>query len=165
MACKSGSTTISQPNFFIPSTFSWVSRIVLMFRFSMQTELNYLGQLHHGNLVKLIGYCVESDNRLLVYEFMPKGSLENHLFRSRVLLLAMMLMFVYGYYPKSIDLFCLACCIVILYYKSPPSQWNVGVPKRNHTTQVIIFEGCFLFLLFKCFLFQLLCCTANSRSC
>ncbi|CAL9064535.1 unnamed protein product [Musa banksii] len=45
------------------------------------TEVNYLGLLHHPNLVKLIGYCSEGDNRLLVYEFMPKGSLENHLFR------------------------------------------------------------------------------------
>ncbi|GMN41811.1 hypothetical protein TIFTF001_011034 [Ficus carica] len=45
------------------------------------TEVNYLGQLHHPNLVKLIGYCLEAENRLLVYEFMPKGSLENHLFR------------------------------------------------------------------------------------
>ncbi|KAH9773805.1 putative serine/threonine-protein kinase PBL3 [Citrus sinensis] len=45
------------------------------------TEVNYLGQLHHPNLVKLIGYCLEGENRLLVYEFMPKGSLENHLFR------------------------------------------------------------------------------------
>ncbi|KAF7123852.1 hypothetical protein RHSIM_Rhsim12G0060800 [Rhododendron simsii] len=45
------------------------------------TEVNYLGQLRHPNLVKLVGYCFEGDNRLLVYEFMPKGSLENHLFR------------------------------------------------------------------------------------
>lgn len=45
------------------------------------TEINYLGQLHHPNLVKLIGYCFEDEQRLLVYEFMPGGSLENHLFR------------------------------------------------------------------------------------
>ncbi|KAL6998338.1 putative serine/threonine-protein kinase pbl10 [Sarracenia purpurea var. burkii] len=44
-------------------------------------EINYLGQLHHPNLVKLIGYCFEDDHRLLVYEFMSKGSMENHLFR------------------------------------------------------------------------------------
>ncbi|KAH9318630.1 hypothetical protein KI387_020399, partial [Taxus chinensis] len=44
-------------------------------------EVNYLGQLSHPNLVKLIGYCTEDDHLLLVYEFMPKGSLENHLFR------------------------------------------------------------------------------------
>lgn len=44
-------------------------------------EINFLGQLHHPNLVKLIGYCIEDDQRLLVYEFMSRGSLENHLFR------------------------------------------------------------------------------------
>ncbi|URE00855.1 hypothetical protein MUK42_30556 [Musa troglodytarum] len=44
-------------------------------------EVNYLGELQHPNLVKLIGYCIEDDQRLLVYEFMPRGSLENHLFR------------------------------------------------------------------------------------
>ncbi|AQK50867.1 tyrosine kinase family protein [Zea mays] len=37
--------------------------------------------LHHKHLVKLIGYCIEDDQRLLVYEFMARGSLENHLFR------------------------------------------------------------------------------------
>ncbi|XP_028788492.1 probable serine/threonine-protein kinase PBL3 [Neltuma alba] len=45
------------------------------------SELNYLGQLHHPNLVKLLGFCLDGDSRLLVYEYMPKGSLENHLFR------------------------------------------------------------------------------------
>lgn len=50
--------------------------------FSFQAEVNFLGELLHPNLVKLIGYCIEDDQRLLVYEFMPRGSLENHLFRS-----------------------------------------------------------------------------------
>ncbi|XP_057961522.1 serine/threonine-protein kinase PBL34-like [Malania oleifera] len=44
-------------------------------------EVNYLGDLLHPNLVKLFGYCIEDDQRLLVYEFMPRGSLESHLFR------------------------------------------------------------------------------------
>ncbi|KAK9715168.1 hypothetical protein RND81_06G147400 [Saponaria officinalis] len=44
-------------------------------------EVDFLGQLHHPNLVKLIGYCSEDEQRLLVYEFMTRGSLENHLFR------------------------------------------------------------------------------------
>ena len=48
----------------------------------LQAEVNYLGQFSHGHLVKLIGYCLEDEHRLLVYEFMPRGSLENHLFRS-----------------------------------------------------------------------------------
>lgn len=41
----------------------------------------FLGQLRHSNLVKLLGYCCEEEERLLVYEFMPRGSLENHLFK------------------------------------------------------------------------------------
>ncbi|KAI3818177.1 hypothetical protein L1987_11980 [Smallanthus sonchifolius] len=44
-------------------------------------EVNFLGDLVNLNLVKLIGYCIEDDQRLLVYEFLPRGSLENHLFR------------------------------------------------------------------------------------
>ncbi|EEE61505.1 hypothetical protein OsJ_15794 [Oryza sativa Japonica Group] len=46
-----------------------------------QSEINFLGRLSHPNLVRLIGYCVEDRELLLVYEFMAKGSLENHLFR------------------------------------------------------------------------------------
>ncbi|PIA41829.1 hypothetical protein AQUCO_02200332v1 [Aquilegia coerulea] len=44
-------------------------------------EVIFLGQLRHAHLVKLIGYCCEDEERLLVYEFMPRGSLENHLFK------------------------------------------------------------------------------------
>ncbi|KAL8153536.1 hypothetical protein V2J09_011296 [Rumex salicifolius] len=44
-------------------------------------EVNYLGQLSHPNLVKLIGYCCEGDQRLLAYEYMSCGCLEKHLFR------------------------------------------------------------------------------------
>ncbi|XP_047314897.1 probable serine/threonine-protein kinase PIX13 [Impatiens glandulifera] len=46
-----------------------------------QAEINFLGRLSHPNLVKLLGYCWEEKEMLLVYEFMQKGSLENHLFR------------------------------------------------------------------------------------
>ncbi|KAI4377040.1 hypothetical protein MLD38_014733 [Melastoma candidum] len=45
------------------------------------TEVIFLGQLRHPHLVKLIGYCCEDEHRLLVYEYMPRGSLENQLFR------------------------------------------------------------------------------------
>ncbi|KAG0469502.1 hypothetical protein HPP92_016202 [Vanilla planifolia] len=44
-------------------------------------EVIFLGQLRHPNLVKLIGYCYEDEHRLLVYEYMSRGSLENHLFK------------------------------------------------------------------------------------
>ncbi|XP_075643734.1 putative serine/threonine-protein kinase PIX13 [Castanea sativa] len=44
------------------------------------SEVNLLGRLSHPNLIKLLGYCREDREFLLIYEFMPKGSLENHLF-------------------------------------------------------------------------------------
>ena len=42
-------------------------------------EVLMLSLLHQTNLVNLIGYCADGDQRLLVYEFMPLGSLEDHL--------------------------------------------------------------------------------------
>ncbi|KAG0470903.1 hypothetical protein HPP92_017603 [Vanilla planifolia] len=42
-------------------------------------EVLMLGLLHHPNLVKLLGYCAESNQRILVYEYMPFGSLQDHL--------------------------------------------------------------------------------------
>ncbi|KAJ4981503.1 hypothetical protein NE237_032340 [Protea cynaroides] len=42
-------------------------------------EVLMLSLLHHPNLVNLIGYCAEGDQRILVYEYMPFGSLEDHL--------------------------------------------------------------------------------------
>lgn len=43
----------------------------------------FLGQLSHENLVKLIGYCCEDEHRVLIYEYMPRGSVENNLFSSK----------------------------------------------------------------------------------
>ncbi|XP_039137504.1 serine/threonine-protein kinase PCRK1-like [Dioscorea cayenensis subsp. rotundata] len=47
------------------------------------TEVNVLGIVDHPNLVKLIGYCAEDDERgmqrLLIYEFMPSRSVHDHL--------------------------------------------------------------------------------------
>ncbi|XP_072993382.1 probable serine/threonine-protein kinase PBL21 isoform X1 [Typha latifolia] len=43
-------------------------------------ECLMLIMLHHTNLVSLIGYCAEGQERLLVYEYMSQGSLEYHLF-------------------------------------------------------------------------------------
>lgn len=45
-----------------------------------KSEVQFLGRLSHPNLVKLLGYCSDDQELLLVYEFMQKGSLENHLF-------------------------------------------------------------------------------------
>ncbi|XP_027080729.1 probable serine/threonine-protein kinase PBL19 isoform X2 [Coffea arabica] len=51
-------------------------------------EVQFLGVLEHPNLVKLLGYCAVDGERgiqrLLVYEYMPKKSLEDHLFNRTV---------------------------------------------------------------------------------
>ncbi|KAJ0237217.1 Receptor-like kinase LIP2 [Hirschfeldia incana] len=44
-----------------------------------QAEVLSLGRLDHPNLVKLVGYCADGDQRLLVYEYVTGGSLQNHL--------------------------------------------------------------------------------------
>ncbi|KAI7745193.1 hypothetical protein M8C21_024414 [Ambrosia artemisiifolia] len=48
-----------------------------------KAEVDFLGKFSHSNLVKLVGYCWEDREFLLVYEYMQRGSLENHLFKSR----------------------------------------------------------------------------------
>ncbi|KAL6343623.1 hypothetical protein AAG906_024988 [Vitis piasezkii] len=43
-------------------------------------ELRVIGQTHHKNLVKLLGFCDEQSHRLLVYELMTNGTLSGFLF-------------------------------------------------------------------------------------
>jgi hypothetical protein len=46
---------------------------------AFDSELTLLSRLHHKHLVRLIGFCEENDERLLVYEYMSNGSLHDHL--------------------------------------------------------------------------------------
>ncbi|XP_047956226.1 G-type lectin S-receptor-like serine/threonine-protein kinase LECRK3 [Salvia hispanica] len=45
-----------------------------------QTELNTIGKMYHRNLVRLLGYCFDGDNKLLVFEYMSNGTLADILF-------------------------------------------------------------------------------------
>nr|XP_043633404.1 L-type lectin-domain containing receptor kinase IX.1-like [Erigeron canadensis] len=47
------------------------------------SEVKIISRLRHKNLVQLIGWCHEQGDLLLVYEFMPNGSLDSHLFYSK----------------------------------------------------------------------------------
>ncbi|KAL1200629.1 putative serine/threonine-protein kinase PBL20 [Cardamine amara subsp. amara] len=50
-------------------------------------EVQLLGVVNHPNVVRLLGYCLEDSERLLVYELMSNRSLEDHLFTRRTLTL------------------------------------------------------------------------------
>ncbi|CAL2265350.1 unnamed protein product [Prunus armeniaca] len=43
-------------------------------------EVGTIGRIHHVNVVRLIGFCVDGSKRALVYDFMPNGSLEKYIF-------------------------------------------------------------------------------------
>ncbi|XP_048546356.1 probable L-type lectin-domain containing receptor kinase S.5 [Triticum urartu] len=44
-------------------------------------EVDIINRLRHKNIVPLIGWCYKKGQLLLVYEYMPNGSLDQHLFR------------------------------------------------------------------------------------
>ncbi|VFQ74366.1 unnamed protein product [Cuscuta campestris] len=45
-----------------------------------KSEISVLTKVRHRHLVALLGYCLEENEKLLVYEFMPQGTLSRHLF-------------------------------------------------------------------------------------
>ncbi|KAJ1439270.1 Serine-threonine/tyrosine-protein kinase, catalytic domain [Sesbania bispinosa] len=44
-----------------------------------KSEAKLLMLVHHRNVVSLVGYCDEGDNKALIYEFLPGGDLQQHL--------------------------------------------------------------------------------------
>ncbi|KAF8408525.1 hypothetical protein HHK36_007681 [Tetracentron sinense] len=43
-------------------------------------EVRYLSSIQHRNLVNLLGYCQENDQQMLIYEYIPNGSVSSHLY-------------------------------------------------------------------------------------
>ncbi|KAI3973142.1 hypothetical protein MKW92_004992 [Papaver armeniacum] len=48
-----------------------------------RSEVSTIGIIQHLNLVRLRGFCSEGAEKLLVYDFMPNGSLDSHLFNQK----------------------------------------------------------------------------------
>ncbi|XP_061362890.1 G-type lectin S-receptor-like serine/threonine-protein kinase At2g19130 [Gastrolobium bilobum] len=79
---KGGFSTVYKGEF-PDSTFIAVKKLQDQLREEKQlrAELNTLGLIQHKFLVRLLGFCLEDSKRFIIYDYMPNGSLESHLFQ------------------------------------------------------------------------------------
>ncbi|TXG67110.1 hypothetical protein EZV62_008385 [Acer yangbiense] len=76
-----------QPGFFTERGFIPVAiKVLAKSKFSGEefiNEVSTIGRIHHTNVVRLLGFCYEGSKHSLVYEYMPNGSLDRHIFSKK----------------------------------------------------------------------------------
>ena len=53
-----------------------------------KNELILISELQHVNLVKLIGFCIHKDDKMIIYDYMPNKSLDCFLFSKFLILIS-----------------------------------------------------------------------------
>ena len=60
-------------------------------------EVEIISRVHHRHLVSLVGYCLNGERKLLVYEFVPNNNLEFHLYSMYICLICLSFIYIYIY--------------------------------------------------------------------
>lgn len=98
-----------------------------------KAEVEIISRVHHRHLVSLIGYCISEKQRVLIYEYVPNGNLDQHLhgnvsFHLRNNKCVFVFVF-FSLFVKWILMMCCVCCFVC--FPAPTASGRVlDWPKR-----------------------------------